>query len=98
MNRPAPLSSPDIEAAHTDLGGEQVPMDWKEGHLIKIAKKGDLSKCENYSGIILLSVPWKVFNRVLLNWMKDAVDAQLRNQQCGFRKDRSCTDQPISKS
>ncbi|VDP59522.1 unnamed protein product [Schistosoma mattheei] len=24
--------------------------------------------------------------------MKDAVDAQLRDQQAGFRKDRSCTD------
>ncbi|KAH9583018.1 LINE-1 retrotransposable element ORF2 protein [Schistosoma haematobium] len=72
---------------------EQVPMDWKEGHLIKIPKKGDLSKCENYRGITLLSIPGKVFNRVLLNRMKDAVDAQLRDQQAGFRKDRSCTDQ-----
>ncbi|VDO79028.1 unnamed protein product [Schistosoma margrebowiei] len=25
---------------------EQVPMDWKEGHLVKIPKKADLSKCE----------------------------------------------------
>ncbi|CAH8549680.1 unnamed protein product [Schistosoma guineensis] len=72
---------------------EQVPMDWKEGHLVKIPKKGDLSKCENYRGITLLSIPGKVFNRVLLNRMKDAVDAQLRDQQAGFRKDRSCTDQ-----
>ncbi|VDP56652.1 unnamed protein product, partial [Schistosoma margrebowiei] len=30
---------------------EQVPMDWKEEHLVKIPKKGDLSKCENYRGI-----------------------------------------------
>ncbi|VDP74036.1 unnamed protein product, partial [Schistosoma mattheei] len=36
---------------------EQVPMDWKEGHLIKIPKKGDLNKCENYRGITPLSVP-----------------------------------------
>ncbi|CAH8650448.1 unnamed protein product [Schistosoma curassoni] len=72
---------------------EQVPMDWKEGHLVKIPKKGDLSKCENYRGITLLSIPGKVFNRLLLNRMKDAVDAQLRDQQAGFRKDRSCTDQ-----
>ncbi|VDP23820.1 unnamed protein product [Schistosoma margrebowiei] len=41
---------------------EQVPMDWKEGHFIKIPKKGDLNKCENYRGITLLSVPGKVFN------------------------------------
>ncbi|VDO89603.1 unnamed protein product, partial [Schistosoma margrebowiei] len=72
---------------------EQVPMDWKEGHVVKIPKKGDLSKCENYRGITLLSIPGKVFKRVLLNRMKDAVDAQLRDQQAGFRKDRSCTDQ-----
>ncbi|VDP20585.1 unnamed protein product [Schistosoma margrebowiei] len=71
---------------------EQVPMNWKEGHLVKIPKKGDLSKCENYKGTTLLSVPGKVFNRVLLNQMKDSVDAQLRDQQAGFRKDRSCTD------
>ncbi|VDO70626.1 unnamed protein product [Schistosoma margrebowiei] len=29
----------------------------------------------------------------MLNRMKDAVDAQLQDQQDGFRKDRSCTDQ-----
>ncbi|CAH8291906.1 unnamed protein product [Schistosoma rodhaini] len=71
----------------------QVPTDWKEGLFINIPKKGDLSKCDNYRGITLLSIPGKVFNRVLLNRMKDSVDAQLRDQQAGFRKDRSCTDQ-----
>ncbi|VDP80488.1 unnamed protein product [Schistosoma mattheei] len=40
-----------------------------------------------------MSTPGKVFNRVLLNRMKDAVDTQLRDQQAGFGKDRSCTDQ-----
>ncbi|VDP72444.1 unnamed protein product [Schistosoma curassoni] len=28
--------------------------------------------------------------------MKDAVDAQLRDQQAGFRKDRLCTDQILT--
>ncbi|VDO73617.1 unnamed protein product [Schistosoma curassoni] len=77
------------EALKSDIEEEHVPMDWKEGHLIKIPKKGDLSKCENYTGITLLSVPGKACNRVLLKRMKDAVDAQLRDQQAGFRKDRS---------
>ncbi|VDP79177.1 unnamed protein product [Schistosoma curassoni] len=72
---------------------EQVPMNWNEGHLIKISKKGDLSKCENYRGITLLSIAEKVLKRVLLNRMKDAVDFQLPAQQAGFRKDRSCMDQ-----
>ncbi|VDO62562.1 unnamed protein product [Schistosoma margrebowiei] len=38
---------------------EQVPKDWKEGLLIKIPKKGDLSNCDNYRGITLLSIPGK---------------------------------------
>ncbi|VDP36462.1 unnamed protein product [Schistosoma curassoni] len=73
---------------------EQEPLtDWKEGHLIKTPKNGDLSKCKNHKGITLLSVPGKVLSKILLNSMKDAVDTQLRNQQAGFRKDRSCADQ-----
>ncbi|VDP56196.1 unnamed protein product [Schistosoma curassoni] len=38
---------------------EQVPTDWKEGHLIKIPKKDDLSKCDDYRSITLLSIPGK---------------------------------------
>ena len=72
---------------------EQVPSEWKEGYLIKIPKKGDLSSCSNYRGITLLSIPSKVFNRVLLNRIKNAVDPMLRDQQAGFRTNRSCTDQ-----
>ena len=72
---------------------EEVPLDWKEGYLIKLPKKGDLSNCTNYRGITLLDVSGKVFNRALLNRMKDVVDTKLRDQQAGFRKDRSCLDQ-----
>ena len=72
---------------------EQFPKDWKEGHLVKLPKKGDLSNCNNYRGITLLSIPGKVFNRILLDRMKEVVDGQLRDQQAGFRKNRSCADQ-----
>ena len=72
---------------------ETMPADWKEGHLIKIPKKGDLSKCNNYRGITLPSVPGKVFNRIILERIKDGVDQQLRDYQAGFRKERSCRDQ-----
>ncbi|VDO71022.1 unnamed protein product [Schistosoma mattheei] len=63
---------------------EQVPMDWKEEYLIKIPKKGDPSKCENYRSIELLSIRGKVFNRMLLNRMRDSIEAQIRDQQAGF--------------
>ena len=71
---------------------EEIPTEWKEGHLVKIPKKGDLNNCSNYRGITLLSVPGKVFNRVLLERMKEAVNPQLRDEQAGFRQNRSCTD------
>ncbi|VDP66125.1 unnamed protein product [Schistosoma mattheei] len=60
---------------------EQVPKYWKEGIVVKIPKKGDLSKCDNYRGITLLSIPGNVFNRILLTRMKDSVDTRLRGQQ-----------------
>ena len=44
---------------------EEIPAEWKEGYLIKIPKKGYLSRCDNYRGITLLSVPGKVLNRII---------------------------------
>ena len=72
---------------------EDIPNDWREGYIVKIPKKGDLSQCSNYRGISLLSVPGKIFNRVILNRLKNAVDPRLRDNQAGFRRNRSCTDQ-----
>ena len=72
---------------------EDIPAEWKEGYLIKLPKKGDLSNCSNYRRITLLSIPGKVFYRILLNRMKDVVNPLLRDQQAGFRAGRSCADQ-----
>ena len=69
---------------------EKYQNDWKEGHLVEIPKKGDLSNCNNYRGIILLSIPGKVFTRIMLERIKEAVDGQLRDNQAGFRKNRFC--------
>jgi len=75
---------------------EEIPEDWKDGVLVKLPKKGDLRECNNYRGIMLLSVPGKVLNRILLDRIKDAVDPKLRDQQAGFRRNRSCADQIAS--
>ena len=45
---------------------------------------------------MLLSTPGKVLNRVLLERMKEALDPKLRDQQAGFRRNRSCADQIAS--
>ena len=46
---------------------EAIPEEWKEGYIIKIPKKGDLSSCSNYRGITLLCIASKIFNRIILN-------------------------------
>ncbi|VDP52986.1 unnamed protein product [Schistosoma curassoni] len=46
------------------LEEKQLPMDWKEGYLINIPKKEDLSKCENHKSITLPSLPGKLFDNV----------------------------------
>ena len=74
-------------------GKEEIPTEWKQGCLIKIPKKGDLNRCDNFRGITLLSVPGKVLNRIILERMIGEVDNTLHEEQAGFRQDRSCTDQ-----
>ena len=71
---------------------ESVPEDWKKGHLVKLPKKGDLSSCNNLRGIMLLSIPGKVLTRIIPERLKTALDRRLRDEQAGFRQDRSCTD------
>ena len=68
---------------------EEVPAQWKEGIIKKLPKKGDLRDCSNYRGIMLLSTQGKVLNSVLL-------DPKLRDQQAGFRRNKSCADQIAS--
>ena len=71
---------------------ETIPEDWKEGHLVKIPKKGDLANCNNYRGITMLSVPGKILSRIILERLIDVLHEILRDQQMGFRKNRSCND------
>ena len=42
---------------------------------------------------MLLSIPGKVLNRVMLKRMKSAVDTKLRDNQARFRQTRSCANQ-----
>lgn len=55
--------------------------------------KEDLSACKNYLGIMLLPVPGKFLNRILLAYLKDAVDKKLWDNQAGLKREISCTDQ-----
>ena len=71
---------------------EDIPSDWKKGVIVKLPKKGDLTDCNNWRGITLLSLTSKVFNRIILQRITSAVDNILRQEQACFRKGRSCID------
>jgi hypothetical protein len=72
---------------------EELPKQWKEGLLIKILKKGDLTKCGNWRGISRFSIPSKILTRIILNGIQVHVNTAIRQQQAGFWKHRSCVDQ-----
>ena len=67
---------------------ENMPEDWRKGLIIKLPKKGDLTRCGNWRGITLLSVVGKVMARSIIKRMRDAVDRRLRKEQGGFRPNR----------
>ena len=69
-----------------------IPNSWSEGNIIKIPKSGDLTNCNNWRGITLLSIPSKVFCIILISRIIESVDKKLRQEQAGFRKGRGCTD------
>jgi hypothetical protein len=52
--------------------GEKIPEEWEEGLIIKILKK-DLSNCNKWRGITLLSIPSKILPRVILNTIQITV-------------------------
>ncbi|KAI5743680.1 hypothetical protein M8J77_021036 [Diaphorina citri] len=72
---------------------EKLPEDWSTAIIHPIHKKGDKSDPNNYRGISLLSVSYKIFSRALLNRAEPVMDRQLGEYQAGFRKARSCAEQ-----
>ena len=71
---------------------DEIPIGWKEWYLVKIPKKGDLQECRNYRGIMLLSMPGKVFYIIILERLTNEVDNILKDHQAGFRQGRGCID------
>ena len=56
-------------------------------------KKGDRRVCSNYRGITLLSLPGKVYARVLERRIRPIVEPRIQEEQCGFRPGRGTLDQ-----
>jgi hypothetical protein len=72
---------------------EELPHRWKESIIVPIHKKGDQTDCSNYRGISLLSTSYKVLSNILLSRLIPYADEIIGDHQCGFRRNRSTTDQ-----
>ena len=72
---------------------EHVPEDWRDAVVIPLFKKGDRKVCDNYRPISLLSVAGKVLVMILEKRMREIIEPQLAEGQCGFRRDRGTVDQ-----
>ena len=55
-------------------------------------EKGTKSKCENYREITLLPTAYKLFSDIIKNRLNEHWENEIEEEQCGFRKGRSCTD------
>ncbi|CAH1274782.1 Hypp9326 [Branchiostoma lanceolatum] len=76
--------------------GEVIPEDWSKGIIIVLPKKGDSTYCSNNRGITLRSTASKLFQIIVLGRINKGLESLLRENQCGFRKNRSCIDQIYS--
>ena len=72
---------------------ETVPGDWTKGIVVIVPKKGDTSICSNNRGITLRSTVSKLYQIIILQRLNEGLEQLLRDNPCGFRKNRSCVDQ-----
>lgn len=63
----------------------KMPQEWMEAITSSIYKKGDKTVCENYRGIALLNVAYKVLATNITDKLTQRMDNIVREYQCGFQ-------------
>ena len=74
----------------------RLPHMWSLSTIVPVPKSGDLSKPDNYRGISLTCIAAKIYNRMILNRVRQAIDPHLRANQNGFREGRTTTAQILA--
>jgi hypothetical protein len=70
----------------------RAPVVWKRALAVALHKKGDRSLPGNWRGISLLSIPGKVYAMLIMQRVREGIDCQLLDAQCGFRAKRGTVD------
>jgi hypothetical protein len=71
---------------------ERLPVQWNEGIICPIYKKGDRLNCSNYRPITLLNIAYKIFAILLNKRLTDVIENRLGDYQMEFHPNRSTID------
>jgi sorting nexin-29 len=69
-----------------------MPNEWNKSIICPIYKKGEKSECSNYREISLLNTAYKILATVINNKLKTYAEDLLSQDQNGYRRNRSTTD------
>ncbi|XP_055387991.1 uncharacterized protein LOC129616393 [Condylostylus longicornis] len=78
----AQLLEPHISRAWSE---ESVAQSWKKGLIIKLPKKGNLTHCDNWRGITLLNISYKVLATIIQNRLREKLENTIREEQAGIQ-------------
>jgi hypothetical protein len=65
-----------------------MPSDWYNGIIHPVHKKGDEQDCQNYRGIMLLNITYKILAAVIKDRLTPYAENLLGDYQNGFRASR----------
>ena len=77
------------------MESDLVPEDWNDMCSIPVYKGKCVRRaCANYRVISILSIPGKIYGRVLISRMIESTKEQVGEEQGGFRSGRGCIFRP----
>ena len=66
-----------LKLVNVIMNHSKPPSDWTKNLIVPLPKKGDLTKITNYREISLMSIAAKLYNKLLVNRIRDKLDTVL---------------------
>ena len=85
-----------LELCNNALMSGVKPNQWSRSNIVPIPKSGNLSKPSNTRGISQSCTIAKIYNKLILNRIRPAIDPLLRCNQNGFRTGRNTVGQILA--
>jgi len=76
---------------------KKIPKPWRQAHVIVLLKPGkNQDEVKRYHPISLLCHMYKLFERVIMNRINTIIDANIIQEQAGFKAGKSCINQVLN--